>query len=678
MTRTRTITAVLALGALFLLWLFCLPKDPFRGVPYSTVVLDRSGELLGARVADDGQWRFPPCDSLPSKYKAAVIEFEDRGFMHHPGFSIKAIGRALMQNIKGGHTVSGASTITMQVVRMSRNKSRTLWQKAVETFMATRLESRTTKDEILCIYASHAPFGGNVIGLQAASWKYLGCEPEQMSWAEASLMAVLPNAPSSMHLAKNRETLEAKRNRLLSRLHERGLMSDSEYRDAIDEPLPENPLPIPSLAFHTVQECDVTMHGQRCTTTIEYDIQSRTESIADEWCAELSGRGAADLAVVVIDVKTGEELARVGNADLLRKRPGMYVDITRSPRSTGSILKPLLYCAALQEGHITPETLLPDIPMNFEGFAPNNYDMNYNGAVTARDALCRSLNIPSVFLLKQYGINQFCSLLQTCGMSTIGESAQRYGYSLILGGAETTLYDITSIYASLARAAVEHTVDSTSAFPFRDKAAIWQALDAMSDVSRPDEMDWRVISSVRRVAWKTGTSWGGRDAWAVGVTPEYAVGVWVGNAEGGSCPDLTGARAAGPVMFDVFNFLPDSGEWFEEPEDDRFRGEKAAQESTYSGIERIFMLDSSPMRFIYPAMGAEITVPRQLDGSVEGITLHAAHRTAGTELFWHMDGDYLGSTKDIHKMQVVPEMGRHTVTVMDSDANIITVEFVVK
>ena len=218
MKRNRTIITVLTFGVVFLLWLFCLPKDPFRCAPYSTVVLDRNGELLGARVADDGQWRFPPCDSLPSKYKAAVVEFEDRGFWYHPGFSIKAIGRALIQNIKGGHTVSGASTITMQVVRLSRNKPRTVWQKAVEIFMATRLESLTTKDKILCLYASHAPFGGNVIGLQAASWKYLGCEPEQMSWAEASLMAVLPNAPSSMHLAKNRETLETKRNRLLSHL----------------------------------------------------------------------------------------------------------------------------------------------------------------------------------------------------------------------------------------------------------------------------------------------------------------------------------------------------------------------------------------------------------------------------------------------------------------------------
>ncbi|MBQ0086785.1 MAG: penicillin-binding protein 1C [Bacteroidales bacterium] len=675
MTRNRTIIALLVFGTVFLLWLFCLPKDPFQSVPYSTVVLDRNGELLGARVADDGQWRFPPCDSLPSKYKAAVIEFEDRGFMHHFGFSIKAIGRALVQNLRGGHTVSGASTITMQVIRMSRNKPRNIWQKAIETFMATRMESRSTKDEILCMYASHAPFGGNVIGLQAASWKYLGCEPGQMSWAEASLMAVLPNAPSSMHLSKNREALKKKRNRLLLHLHDRGYISESEYLDAVDESLPENPLPIPSLAFHVVQENDIIRHGMQSKTTIDIKLQNQIEDLADGWCKEINENGAADLAVIVIDVQTGDELVRIGNANLSRKRLGMYVDITRSPRSTGSILKPLLYCAALQEGIITPGTLLPDIPMNFNGFAPNNFDRSFNGAVTARNALCRSLNIPSVYLLKQYGINQFCSLLQSCGLTTIDDSAQRYGYSLILGGAETTLAEITSIYASLARNALMPEIDSTSIFPFKDKSAIWQTLDALSDVSRPDEIDWRAIESVERIAWKTGTSWGGRDAWATGVTPEYAVGVWVGNAEGGSCPNMTGSRTAGPVMFDIFNCLPGSNMWFAEPNDYKFKYENKTTESDYSGIERIFMLDSSPMRFIYPSMGANITIPRQLDGSINGMTLYVVHRTKEMELFWHMDGCYLGSTKDIHKMNINPENGKHVVSVMDLDANTIVVEF---
>jgi len=667
------LSGVMAL--LFVGWLICLPEDLFRHVPYSTVVLDREGELLGARIADDGQWRFPPCDSVPAKYATAVVEFEDRGFWHHPGFSVKAIGRAVLQNIKAGHVESGGSTITMQVVRLSRNKGRTLWQKIVETVLATRLEARCTKQEILCMYASHAPFGGNVVGLEAAAWRYLGCPPENMSWAESALMAVLPNAPSSMHVSKNRPKLLEKRNRLLARLRAKDILSESEYQCALEEPLPEEPKPLPSLAYHEVEYYNSAFHGEKHVTDIDASLQSRLEELTTTWNRELREGGAPDLAAVVVDVKTLKTVAYCGNADLDTARPGMYVDAAASYRSTGSILKPLLYCAAIQEDLISPGTLLPDLPMNFNGFTPRNYNHEFSGAVSAREALCKSLNVPFVYLLKQYGIQQFCSVLEHSGLWRMQDSGRRYGLSLILGGGETSLDRITWLYASMASIFCYESVNLMNDFPLKDKRAIWCMLDAMADVNRPDEVDRDIVSSIRPVAWKTGTSYGSRDAWAIGVTPDYAVGVWVGNVQGGGCPGITGARTAGPVMFDIFNTLPCTDEWFQQPEDCSNLQDKSQEQVAWSGMERIFMLDSTPLRIIYPTDGATLSIPRQLDGETKGITLSAVHQDSHAELFWHMDGDYLGSTKDVHKTTVNPLPGNHTLAVMDDKGNSIDISF---
>ena len=230
MNRRKVILLVL-FEVLLAGWFFCLPKDLFKGTPYATVVTDRNGELLGARIADDGQWRFPPCDTVPERYATALIQFEDRHFRWHPGVNPVALGRAFTDNLRAGHVVSGGSTLTMQVIRLSRNRERTLWQKLVEAVLATRLEFRCSKDEILALYASHAPFGGNVVGLEAAAWRYFGRPPGELSWAESATLAVLPNAPASIHPGKGREQLLAKRNRLLERLHKRGYLDASTLED---------------------------------------------------------------------------------------------------------------------------------------------------------------------------------------------------------------------------------------------------------------------------------------------------------------------------------------------------------------------------------------------------------------------------------------------------------------
>lgn len=489
------------------------------------------------------------------KYETALIQFEDKYFRFHPGVNPVAIGRALIQNLRAGHIESGGSTITMQVIRMARGKERSIRQKAIEAILATRLEVRLSKEKILSLYASHAPFGGNVVGIEAASWRYFSRPPEDLSWAEAATLAILPNSPSGIHPGKNREKLLSKRNRLLDALYQKGKIDSLDWVLAISEPLVTEPHALPSYAPHLVDRYYISDRGKEIKTTVDIDLQRSVNDITSRWNRELSGNGIEDLSAIVIDVHTGDVLAYVGNASPERKRTGSQVDIASAPRSTGSILKPLLYCSALQDGEILPGTLIADTPINISGFTPQNFDLQYSGAVHADEALARSLNVPAVHMLRKFGIQKFLNILRDAGMTTLERDASDYGLSLILGGGEGTLSEITSIYAKMSSVYQQEKIPADEKFPLKDKVALWYTLDALSEVNRPDELDLRMVSSVRKIAWKTGTSYGFRDAWAVGVNPDYAVGVWAGNADGHGITGLTGARTAGPVLFDIFSVL---------------------------------------------------------------------------------------------------------------------------
>ena len=558
-------------------YILCLPRQQFH-VPYSTVVTDRNNELLGARIALDGQWRFPPRTTTPAKIQACFIEFEDNHFFHHWGVNPVSIGRAAYQNLKAGRVISGGSTITMQTIRLARNNPRTFSEKFIEMIWATRLEFRYSKEKILSLYVSHAPFGGNVVGLDAAAWRYFGHSADDLSWAEAAMLAVLPNSPAMIHLSKSRQALLDKRNRLLTRLHTKGVLDDSSYELALSEPLPQEPKPLPQIAPHLTDYFYQTRNGNYSVSTIDRGIQLQIEELIERWNGEFSRSDIRNIAILVIDVQKNQPIAYCGNVHFNKTNSGNQVDIIRSPRSTGSILKPFLYYAMLQEGSILPHTLLPDIPININGFAPQNFSQQFEGAVPASEALARSLNIPTVTMLQRYGVPKFYNFLKQTGISTLTRPASHYGLSLILGGAEGTLWDITCAYTDMARclkgldktdcslllsdsAHNASSVVPTSSF---SPCAVWQTFEAIKEVNRPEEIDWRTIPSMQTIAWKTGTSYGFRDAWAVGVTPRYAVGVWVGNATGEGKPGLVGARTAGPVMFDVFNLLP-SSPWFVRP-----------------------------------------------------------------------------------------------------------------
>ncbi|MCS3196620.1 penicillin-binding protein 1C [Bacteroides thetaiotaomicron] len=554
-------------------YIFCLPRHLFH-VPYSTVVTDRNEELLGARIASDGQWRFPPRNTTPEKIKECLITFEDKHFYHHWGVNPFAIGRAFYQNVKNKRIVSGGSTLTMQTIRLARNESRTFREKLIEMIWATRLEFRASKEEILSMYISHAPFGGNVVGLDAAAWRYFGHSADDLSWAESAMLAVLPNAPAMIHLSKGRKTLLDKRNRLLKQLLEKKTIDSSTYELAISEPLPDEPHLLPQIAPYLVSRFYQERNGEYSRSTINKGIQTQVEDLAERWSNEFGRSDIRNLAILVIDIPSNQVVAYCGNVHFDRKQGGNQVDVIQAPRSTGSILKPFLYYAMLQEGSLLPDMLLPDVPVNINGFTPQNFSMQFEGAVPASEALARSLNIPAVTMLQRYGVPKFHSFLQQIGLKTINRSSSHYGLSLILGGAEATLWDVTNAYAMMGRSLLQLPQRSCSLLlptsritestdPFQP-GAVWQTFDALKEVNRPEEIDWKSIPSMQTIAWKTGTSYGFRDAWAVGVTPRYAVGVWVGNATGEGKPGLVGAQTAGPVLFDIFNLLPSSS-WFTRP-----------------------------------------------------------------------------------------------------------------
>ncbi len=601
MTINKTWIISILLFILFL-WggMYLLVPRTLFPVSYSTLLYSSEGNLLGARIAPDGQWRFPATDSLPDKFITCLTTYEDRYFFYHPGIDAAAILRAAYLNVRYHRVVSGGSTLTMQLARLARgNRDRTVYEKSIEICWALFLETTHSKKEILNLYASHAPFGGNVVGIETAAWRYFGRSASDLSWAESATLAVLPNSPALIHPGRNRKQLKTKRDKLLHTLKERNIIDNTEYELSCMEPLPEAPVPLPNEAPHLLERLAAGTPGIRITSSVQYSLQKQTQELVNRYAREYSSSNHIhNLAALIADVETGEILAYAGNATFQAdEKRGNQVDIITSPRSTGSILKPFLYAGMLHDGQILPSTLVSDVPLNINGFMPQNYNKTFNGAVPAHRAIERSLNVPLVRMLSQYNTGRFMTLLKTLGMTSLRFSEEHYGASLILGGAEGTLWDISGMYASLSRVLTHYRpyngrynpqdIHPLTPFPNKEKepiqsitdkrltdkpllsaASIWFTYEAMSALNRPEEeADWQQFESMKQIAWKTGTSYGGRDAWAIGTTPRYVVGVWVGNASGEGRPGLTGVGNAAPVLFDLFSLLPGSS-WFDMPYDE--------------------------------------------------------------------------------------------------------------
>jgi penicillin-binding protein 1C len=615
--RARTRTQVYIGTILFILYAACLPPTLFRA-PTCTVLESAEGQLLGAKIAADGQWRFPPMHTVPTKFAIALQQYEDRRFYYHLGVDPLALVRATLQNLRNRRVVSGGSTLTMQVIRLVRlGSKRTVYNKIVEAIMATRLELLYSKQQILALYSSYAPMGGNIVGVEAAAWRYFAKNPNELSWSEAALLAVLPNSPSIIHPSKNRHLLLVKRNKLLERLHQAGYLDDTDYQLALEEPLPAKPQPIPQVAPHLLNKLaastsSTNIQATRVRTTVQAALQTQLNEVLLRHHQLLRNNGINNLAAVILDVERGDVLAYTGNIYERGRDSSLHgeqVDVVTAPRSTGSVLKPFLYALMLHEGQITPNSLIKDIPLQINGFRPQNYKYSYDGVVPAHKVIARSLNIPSVVMLQQYGIDKFLRALRRLGFTTVNKSADYYGLSLILGGAEATLLDVSNAYAGMART-VNH-YNSSQGYYYRSDfrkpnflyetksthpapkyktptllsaGACWLALQAMLEVERPlGSGNWELYQNARQVSWKTGTSIGFRDAWSVGVTPSYVVGVWVGNADGEGRPDLVGVTAAAPVMFDIFDILPTEHTSFVQPLDD-MRKTTVCSETGYRAV----------------------------------------------------------------------------------------------
>jgi penicillin-binding protein 1C len=562
--------------------------EPLFGAPLSPVLFAADGELLGARLASDRQWRFPARSELPPRFVEALIHFEDRRFHRHRGVDPQAIGRALRSSLAAGRVVSGASTLSMQVIKLASGpRPRNVGSKLREALLALRLELSYSKPEILALYAQHAPFGGNIVGVETAAWRYFGRPAEALSWAEAATLAVLPNSPALIHPGRGRVQLRAKRDRLLQSLHAAGRLSDLDLRLALAEPLPGAPQPLPRDAPHLLDSLLAgrlagveRAAGPAFHSTLDAELQRALAAIMQREMRELAAAGVHNGAALVIDNRDFSVRAYLGNSrhQQLDAR-GHAIDLLQRPRSSGSVLKPLLYALMLQDGQILPDTLVADLPTRIAGYAPENFDRSYRGAVPASQALALSLNIPAVRLLRDYGLARFHAELQQMGLASLVHGPEHYGLTLILGGADSSPWQVAQLYANLAAIAqhggaapqyrqpqvLQAQPAASIALADYGAGAAWLTLQALAEVNRPGvDAHWRNFSSSRPVAWKTGTSYGLRDAWAVGSTPHYTVAVWAGNASGEGVAGLSGTQTAAPLLFAILDRLPASG-WFAEP-----------------------------------------------------------------------------------------------------------------
>ncbi|WP_176214755.1 penicillin-binding protein 1C [Reichenbachiella faecimaris] len=578
--KNRLVQLLLLGSILFLL----LPlPDPLFDQPYTTTIESADGQLMGARIADDGQWRFPRVDSLPTKFETALLHFEDEYFYYHFGVNPISIFKAFITNVKSGSIKRGGSTLSMQVIRMARgNQPRTIFQKLWETVLAIKLELLYAKNEILMLYASHAPFGGNVVGISAASWRYFNRAPERLSWAEAAALAVLPNQPSIIFPGKNDQAYKGKRDLLLTKLHQNGYFDATTLTLAKAEELPGQPHDLPQLAPHLLgQLIKDGKKGLRNQVTLDVSLQNTVTRLTENHVQQLNANYIFNGAALVVELLSGETKAYVGNVNA-EEIHSPSVDVIQAKRSTGSLLKPFLYAAAIDEGQLSPKQLLGDYPVFFEGFAPRNFDLQYHGAVHADEALTRSLNLPFVMLLKEYGYQKFHQKLQRIGMKSLDKPADHYGLSMILGGAESSLDELVNMYANLYRV-YRHSFDQSITAQYDadnyiqhqyltnqavtplatmqnpeelSVASIWSMFQAMKGLHRPEDFaGWEQFRSSTPISWKTGTSFGFRDAWAIGLNGRYVVGVWVGNADGEGRPGLVGGKAAAPLMFQIFEQL---------------------------------------------------------------------------------------------------------------------------
>lgn len=576
-------------GMLLLIWFLAPPGELFPD-QYSTLIFDQNDELLRFTLAEDDQYRAPYIDrALPEKYIQALITWEDKRFFWHPGIDPVAMGRAFLSNLTSGRRVSGGSTIPMQVARLSSPKSRTYFHKFMELFSALKITLHYSKAEVLQLYASQVPMGGNIVGLNTAAYCYFEKPSSELTWSEACLFAILPNAPSMLNLSKQRPLLLQKRNRLLKRLYDQGQMDQITLQLAQAESLPDTRIKLPFKAPHFSERVLKLDSKDMVRTTLDMSMQNMVSEVSHIHSRHLKTRGIHNLAILVTETSTGAVRSYVGSQDFFDNASSGQVDGIQATRSTGSLLKPFLVAKALDRGPFTMQSKIQDVPTFFGTFSPQNASKTFSGLVSLDEMLIRSLNIPSVRLLNTIGLSDMYEIFKDMGLGGLFRSAEGYGLALILGGAEASLFELVQAYVDLGNLGkpVDLFMNRKERESIRERSfsagASYQVLMTLQNLTRPgSDYYWKNFSYQTPVSWKTGTSYGQKDAWAIGTTPEFTVGVWVGNFSGEGNVELGGAQSAGPILFDVINAISDpSGVApFEKPEMD-LRFIETCKESGY-------------------------------------------------------------------------------------------------
>jgi penicillin-binding protein 1C len=540
----------------FAAWIVSLGPLPLAQVrQVSTSVVDRNGKLLRAYAMADGRWRLPvdARTGVDPGYLKLLLAYEDRRFRSHSGVDPLALGRAALQLVARGHIVSGGSTITMQLARlMEPRRERSIYAKLRQMVRAFELERQLSKNEILDLYLALAPFGGNLEGIRAASIGYFGKEPKRLSLAEQAVLVALPQSPETRRLDRYPEAARAARDRVLDRMVEQGVVSLDDAAQAKAVAVPRLRKPMPILAPHSADQAVVNVKGSPVVAlTLDSNLQQVLEALARDRAPPLGPE--LSVAILAVDNASGDVLAHVGSPDYFDERRAGQVDMTRAVRSPGSTLKPFIYGLAFEDGFVHPESLIDDRPIRFGSYAPENFDMSFQGTVPVRKALQLSLNVPAIELLDRVGASRLSSRLKQAGANLVLPRDEVPGLAMGLGGVGITLQDLVQLYSGIARLGGTKPLreivwkdDVREPLRLMDQVAAWQVGNVLIGTPPPEN------AAHNRIAFKTGTSYGYRDAWSVGFDGRLTIGVWVGRPDGAPVPGLVGRTAAAPILFDAF------------------------------------------------------------------------------------------------------------------------------
>lgn len=571
---------------------------------YSQVILGSKDEIIGAYLNEGEQWQIKG-DEIPFRLKEAVLTFEDRDFYKHNGVDYLALMRAIKNNFVDRRKV-GASTITMQSIKLYKKRERTYLSKILEMIEAYKLENYMTKDEILSVYLNNAPYGGNIVGYESASLLYFNKKAINLTWAEGALLAVLPNSPGLIHVEKNREKLLKKRDFLLKNMYERNIINKKQYELALKEPLPEKRGYLQNIAPHFTRRLkDENPNKKIIKTTLDLELQKKISKIAKDYGEYLKNRGIKNSAILVVENESKEIKAYIGSQDFYDFEGNGQVDGIVANRSVGSLLKPFLYALSMDDGLISSDSKLLDIPLYFSNFNPQNANKKYHGLVEAKEALAKSLNIPFVKLLDEYGVDKFFYFLKNV-VGFRDNEYSKYGLSLILGTKEMSVEDIAKLYCGLANygsfSELRFQKDENSLMKRKliSDGAAYLTLDALRAVARYGVDN--IYTGRDGISWKTGTSYGQKDAWSAGITSKWTVVVWVGNFTGEGNRNISGVVTAGQLMFNIFALLNNEKDVFKRRDEslklikvDKETGYRLKYDVPYKEVE--YPRDAKPLKY---------------------------------------------------------------------------------